>query len=207
MSTPVIETKRLILRKFEDDDLKDAFEILKDEEVNRYLPWFKVSNLEETKSFLEKHYFSKYKDEFGFNYAIELKENNKVIGYININLDDEANDVGYGLNKKYWNNGYIHEALIALIEVAKKNHLRYLTATHDIHNFRSGNVLKKANFVYKYSYKEMWEPKNLLVTFRMYQLNLNIDDDYIYGKYWNKYDDHFIEKDVKKVEKQPICYI
>lgn len=196
MNTPVIKTKRLILRKFEEDDLADAFEIFKDEEVNKYLPWFKVNDLKETKSFLEKHYFSKYKHEFGFNYAIALKENNKVIGYININLDDEANDVGYGLNKKYWNNGYIHEALIALIEVAKKNNLKYLTATHDIHNFKSGNVLKKVNFVYKYSYNEMREPKHFQVTFRMYQLNLNINNDYVYRKYWDKYDDHFIEKDV-----------
>ncbi len=196
MNTPIIKAKRLILRKFDEADLNDAFEIFKDEEVNKYLPWFKVNDLKETKWFLEKHYFSKYKDELGFNYAIALKENNKVIGYININLDEEVNDVGYGLNKKYWNNGYIHEALIAIIDLAKNSNLRYLTATHDIHNFRSGNVLKKANFVYKYSYNEMREPKHFLVTFRMYQLNLNIDSDYIYRKYWNKYEDHFIEKDV-----------
>lgn len=196
MNTPIIKTKRLMLRKFEEDDLADAFEIFKDGEVDKYLPWFKVYDLKETKSFLEKHYFSKYKDEFDFNYAIALKENNKVIGYININFDDEANDVGYGLNNKYWNNGYIHEALIALIEVAKKNNLKYLTVTHDIHTFKSGNVLKKANFVYKYSYNEMREPKHFQVTFRMYQLNLNIDNDYVYRKYWDKYDDHFIEKDV-----------
>ena len=31
MNTPVIKTNRLILRKFEEDDLNDAFEIFKDE--------------------------------------------------------------------------------------------------------------------------------------------------------------------------------
>lgn len=194
MNTPAIKTKRLILRKFEEVDLVDAFEIFKDEEVNKYLPWLKVGDLKETKLLHENHYFSKYKDKFGFNYAIALKVNNKVIGYINI--DDEANDVGYGLNKRYRNNGYIHEALIAQTEVVKKNNLKYLTATHDIHNFRSDNDLKKANFVHKYSYNEMREPKHFLVTFRMYQLNLNVGNDYIYKKYWNKYDDHFIENDV-----------
>lgn len=61
MNTPVITTKLLILRKFEEADLVDAFEVFKDEEVNKYLPWFKVGDLKETKLFLEKHYFSKYK--------------------------------------------------------------------------------------------------------------------------------------------------
>lgn len=44
MSTPVNKTNRLILRKFEEDDFNDAFEIFKDEEVNKYLPWFKVND-------------------------------------------------------------------------------------------------------------------------------------------------------------------
>ena len=67
-----------------------------------------------------------------------------------------------------------------------------------MHNFKSGNVLKKVNFAYKYSYKEMSEPKHFQVTFRIYQLNLDIDNDYVYKKYWNKYENHFIEKMSKK---------
>ena len=44
MNTPVIKTNRLILRKFEEDGLNEAFEIFKDEEVNKYLSWFKVND-------------------------------------------------------------------------------------------------------------------------------------------------------------------
>lgn len=46
---------------------------------------------------------------------------------------------------------------------------------------------------YKYSYEELWQPKNFLVTFRMYPLNLDGDRDRIYRKYWNQYPIHFVE--------------
>lgn len=42
MNTPTLETKRLILRKFTENDLEALFLILNDEEVNRFLPWYPV---------------------------------------------------------------------------------------------------------------------------------------------------------------------
>ena len=44
---------------------------------------------------------------------------------------------------------------------------------------------------YKYSYKELWQPKNYEVTFRMYQLNFD-GIARTYMEYWDKYP-HFIE--------------
>ena len=49
MNTPELKTERLILRKFTDRDINALFLILKDEEVNTFLPWFPVKNIEETK--------------------------------------------------------------------------------------------------------------------------------------------------------------
>ena len=45
----------------------------------------------------------------------------------------------------------------------------------------------------QYSYEELWQPKNILVTFRMYQLNFDGQEDRVYKKYWDKYPVHFIE--------------
>ena len=53
MNTPTLETERLILRKFTEDDLEALFLILKDEEVNKFLPWYPMKDLEETKSFMK----------------------------------------------------------------------------------------------------------------------------------------------------------
>lgn len=38
MNTPTLETERLILRKFTKEDMEALFLILKDEEVNKFLP-------------------------------------------------------------------------------------------------------------------------------------------------------------------------
>ena len=47
-----------------------------------------------------------------------------------------------------------------------------------------------------YSYEEQWQPKDFLVTFRMYQFNFDGQDDWVYQKYWETSDTHFIEKNV-----------
>lgn len=87
------------------------------------------------------------------------------------------------------------EATKAFVEYLKKHSIPYITATYDINNQRSGNIIKNIGMTYCYTYKEQWQPKNILVTFRMYQLNLD-GEKRIYKGYWNKYSQHFIEKDI-----------
>ena len=53
----------------------------------------------------------------------------------------------------------------------------------------------QAGMRYQYSYEELWQPKNILVTFRMYQLNLDGREERVYRKYWDSSDVHFIEKE------------
>ena len=69
----------------------------------------------------------------------------------------------------------------------------YITATHDRNNPRSGNVMRKLGMTYRYSYEELWQPKNFPVIFRMYQLNLNGDNEFVYRKYWDEATNHFVE--------------
>lgn len=47
---------------------------------------------------------------------------------------------------------------------------------------------------YCYSYEEQWQPKDFLVIFRMYQLNFGDNMDFVYKKYWNESEKHFIEE-------------
>lgn len=195
MNTPKLETERLILRKFTKDDLDALFLILKDEEVNKFLPWYPMKNLEETKRFYEERYAAKYAEPQAYAYAICLKSDNYPIGYIKVDMNDSY-DLGYGLRKEFWHKGIVSEAAQALVEQLKKDGIPYITATHDINNPRSGGVMKRIGMEYKYSYEELWQPKNFLVTFRMYQLNLDGNKDRIYKKYWNTYEKHFVEENV-----------
>ena len=107
---------------------------------------------------------------------------------------EEHHDFGYGLRREFWHRGIATEAGEAVIEQVRKDGLPYISATHDRDNPRSGNVMRKVGMVYRYSYEELWQPKNFPVIFRMYQLNLNGDKDFVYRKYWDESDKHFIEE-------------
>ena len=154
MNTPTLHTRRLILRKFNPDDIQALFLILKDEEANRFLPWYPVKTVEEAKKFYQERYAAKYNLPQAYAYAVCLKSDNVPMGYI----------------------------------------LPYITATHDINNPRSGNVMEACGMKYQYTYEEQWQPKNFPVFFRMYQLNFSTGKDFVYKKYWDMYPNHFIEK-------------
>ena len=193
MNTPTLETKRLILRKFTENDIEALFLILKDKEVNTFLPWYPMKNLEQAKKFYEERYTFTYLKPQGYAYAIYLKSDNFPIGYIKVDME-EPHDFGYGLRKEFWHQGIVSEAAKAVVEQVKKDGLPYITATHDVNNPRSGNVMKKVGMKYCYSYEELWQPKGFFVTFRMYQLNFDGHDDFVYKKYWDMYENHFVEK-------------
>ncbi len=192
MNTPELETDRLILRKFTEEDMEALFEILKDEEVNRFLPWYPMKDLEETRKFYEERYAAEYARPQAYAYAICLKEDDRPIGYIKVDME-EAHDFGYGLRREFWHRGIVSEAGRAVIEQVKKDGLPYITATHDRNNPRSGNVMKACGMKYCYSYEEQWQPKDFPVVFRMYQLNFDGNDERIYRKYWDRYENHFVE--------------
>ena len=192
MNTPTLETERLILRKFTERDIEALFLILKDKEVNKFLPWSPMKNLEETKKSYEERYVSKYIQPQGYAYAICLKKDNFPIGYIKVDME-EHHDFGYGLRKEFWHRGIVTEAGKAIVEQVKKDQLPYITATHDRNNPRSGNIMQKVGMTYCYSYEEQWQPKNFPVIFRMYQLNFNDNQDFVYKEYWDMSSNHFIE--------------
>ena len=192
MNTPALETERLILRKFTEQDMEALFLILQDEEVNRFLPWYPVKNMEEAKRFYEERYAAKYAQPQAYAYAVCLKEDNYPIGYIKVDME-EHHDFGYGLRKEFWHKGIVTEAAKAVIKQVKKDGLSYITATHDRNNPRSGGVMRNVGMKYQYSYEEQWQPKNILVTFRMYQLNLDGNENRVYRGYWDQYPKHFVE--------------
>lgn len=56
--------------------------------------------------------------------------------------------------------------------------------------------MKQLGMSYKYSYEEQWQPKDILVTFQMYQLNFDGENERVYKKYWDNSVVHFVEKAV-----------
>lgn len=191
MNTPTLTTERLTLRRFTEGDMAALFRILRDGTVNEFLPWYPVKDMAETKQFYEERYAAKYARPRAYAYAICLKGGGP-IGYINVDTE-EPYDLGYGLLQGFWHRGIVTEAARAVIEQVKKDGLPYITATHDRNNPRSGGVMRNVGMEYCYSYEEQWQPKDIPVVFRMYQLNFD-GSGFVYKKYWEESKDRFVEK-------------
>lgn len=191
-NTPQIQTERLLLRRFTPSDAEALFVILKEEKTNTFLPWYPLKTLDDAKQHLKVHFLDTYEQAEGYRYAICLKANNQLIGYINISNQD-SHDLGYGLQSAFWHQGIATEAAHALLERLKATGFPFITATHDVLNPRSGAVMQKLGMHYCYTYEEQCQPKNQLVTFRMYQLSLDGQPHGIYQKYWEESAVHFVE--------------
>ncbi len=192
MNTPTLETQRLLLRKFTAADLDALYEIFRDKEVNTFLPWLPLKSLDDARDFYEARYVRAYRLPCAYRYAICLKAENIPIGYIHVASDD-SHDLGYGLRREFWHRGIATEAGRAVIEQVRRDGIPYLTATHDVRNPRSGRVMQRLGMRYQYSYEEQWQPKNRLVLFRMYQLDLDGTEGRVFRRYWERSAVHFVE--------------
>ena len=191
-NTPTILTARLLLRKFTVADSQALLELLSDQEVNTFLPWFPLQTMKEAETFLQERFLSSYHGSPGYRYAVCFKEEDRPIGYVWL-ANNESNDFGYALRKEHWHKGITLEAAKAVLQRIQNAGYPYITATHDVNNPRSGAVMRALGMTYQYSYVEQWQPKDVSVTFRLFQLNFDGNNAGAYRKYWDLSQNHFIE--------------
>ena len=92
----MIETERLILRRYKKEDLQDLFEYVSDTKVVEYEP-YKPLTLNETKENLN------WRMETDEMIAIEMKHSHKMIGNVYMGKREfESLELGYVLNRNYW---------------------------------------------------------------------------------------------------------
>ena len=99
-----METERFILRKATKEDASDILEYASDEETVKYLDWAGAKTLDEALQGVINYHWSNP----GI-WVIELKENHKCIGAIDIRVEPDHDKAGFGyvLNRGYWNKGYM----------------------------------------------------------------------------------------------------
>lgn len=194
-NTPRMETERLILRRFAEDDIPAILDVFGDVEANRFLPWFPLKSLDEAAAFYRERFAAVYARPSGCMYAICFKGGDVPIGYIHADADP-PHDFGYALATPYWHRGITTEAGRAVIERVRAAGWPFLTATHDVNNPRSGAVMRKLGMRYAYSYREHWMPKDISVVYRMYQINLDGQDGRVDRTYWERFPEHFVEEGI-----------
>ena len=78
------------------------------------------------------------------------------------------------------------------VDAARAAGLPYLTATHDENNPRSGAVMARCGLTYRYTYRERWMPKDVDVSFRLWQIDLAPDVE-TYRAYWDEHPEHWVD--------------
>ena len=172
-----IETERLILRDASVDDAEDMFEYAKLEEVTKYLSWkphISVKDSEKILDMLSKE--AKEKDSYVLK-AIVLKENDNMIGTIDARIfGDGLKDAefGYCLNPKYWNKGYMSEALKAFIQTLHKERgVENVFGSFERENIASKRVMQKNEMYYYETVRRNFKNKGEVELIRYKELRLS----------------------------------
>ena len=148
----IIETKRLILRPFEQNDLQDFYDYAKVEGVGEMAGWHHHENVEKTQEILNNFI------EEDKTFAIVYKQNNKVIGSLGIEkygaeeklsefFDYQGREIGYVLSKDYWGMGIMPEAVKTVIDyLFNEKNLDFITCGYYDFNTQSKRVQEKCGF-------------------------------------------------------------
>ena len=154
-----IDTKRLTLRHWEEDDAPALFKYASDERVGPIAGWPPHKSVEDSLEVIRTVFANET------TFAIILKETNEPIGCIGIMPRAEVcngekylakeGELGYWLGHPYWGQGIITEAAKALIKVAFDS-LGYtaLWCGYYDGNERSHRVQQKCGFTYHHTEKD-----------------------------------------------------
>ena len=145
----VIDTGRLILRRFTLDDLPAFYELCSRPEIIRYAQSTPLASLEEARAMMHAAPFQDYAT-YGYGrFACVWKESGAVIGFSGVKYVPELGEteLGYRFLPEFWGLGLATEAGRASIEFAGAElGLRRLVALVHPDNHASANVLQKLEF-------------------------------------------------------------
>lgn len=142
----VLETERLTLRRFQSEDAADCFGFMSNTE-DCYMDCCKPFTEMDEEYAQRMELFRERETQ----YMIVLKEENKVIGTVNVFPDDsravDAREIGYSISSAYQRKGYAYEALTALINLLQDDlKLELILAGVLEENIASIRLLEKLGF-------------------------------------------------------------
>lgn len=117
----ILETERLVLRTWEDQDLKDILAMNQDPKVMQYFP--SLQDLEATKCLMNK--VEQHFAEYGYSlYAAIRKDTEEFIGFIGLFKTQfkahftPATEIGWRLLSEQWGKGFAVEGAKAVLKYA-----------------------------------------------------------------------------------------
>jgi RimJ/RimL family protein N-acetyltransferase len=148
-----LETKRLILRKFEETDFERVFLIDSNPEVMKYIGVPPLSDIGQSKNII-KMIQQQYLDNGIGRFAVIEKESNLLIGWSGLKfLTQEINgynniyELGYRFMPEYWGKGYALESAKASLDYGFNDlNIEIIYAMAHCENDGSNHILRKLGF-------------------------------------------------------------
>jgi len=154
---PILETKRLILRRVLPSDVKEMFELRSNPETMKYIPRPLLTNHEEALAHIQMME-DKIETNEGINWAITLKGDDTmlgVIGHYRIKPEHYRAEVGYMILPEYHGKGITTEAVQCVVDYGFNTmQLHSIEGVIDPENGASEKVLQKCGFVKEAHFKE-----------------------------------------------------
>jgi RimJ/RimL family protein N-acetyltransferase len=141
----ILQTPRLILRRFTLSDAGLVLQINSDPDVLQYLHEPLLLNELEATEVIRDIILPQYKKKLG-RWAIHKKDSNEFIGWCGLKYRPELDeiDLGYRFIKRAWGNGFATEAAGHTLEYGfKELNLKVITGRAHIENKASIKVLEK----------------------------------------------------------------
>ena len=179
---PTINSTRVCLRWMSERDIDPLFAVFSDPRVTRYWSTPPLTDREAAVTLLDEIQNSNRQNTM-MKWGLALLANDLLIGTVtlfNLDLSNGRAELGYALGRKHWGNGYMQEALQALLSHAfDVLNLRRLEADVDPRNAASIRTLERLGFQREGFLRERWH------------VNGEIQDALFYGllrREWQKRD-------------------
>lgn len=148
-----IETPRLLLRSWKDEDREPFAEMNGSANVMKYFP--ACLSAAQSNAFVDRINAEFGETGFGL-YAVEIKDTGEFIGYVGFHrfsFDAPFSpnwEIGWRVSDKFWHKGYATEAAAACIEYAREKRLcdRLFSFTA-VPNLPSENVMRRIGMSYE----------------------------------------------------------
>jgi ribosomal-protein-alanine N-acetyltransferase len=144
-----LETERLKLRLIRATDAEHIYRTwASDPEVTRYLTWQTHESPEDTRKIVDL-WVSEYEKEGTYRWGIERKSDGVLMGMIDaVGFRNGVPAIGYCLGRAFWNNGYMTEALKAVISELFTEGYDAVFIEAVVENIGSNRVIEKAGFIF-----------------------------------------------------------
>lgn len=154
---PTLETERCILRPFTPEDAPAFFEIMRHEQVTRYIGQKPMTSVDEAAGRLQR-YDRVFDQQEGIVWAVVLRETDQLIGNVllwNLIPAHYRAEVGYTLSPAWWGKGLMTEVVTRVLDFGFDTmRLHSIEAQTDPDNAASRRVLEKLGFVLEAHYHE-----------------------------------------------------